>query len=181
MASKVLFLGYVVSGDGLKVDESRIEVVKQWLQPKTITEVRSFHGLTSFYRLFIPHFSTIMAPITDCMKGGKFAWTEEAEMSFQLIKMRLTTPPILVLPDFAQPFELHSDASKVSIGAVLSQNNRHVAYLSKKLFGAKLKYNTYDVEIYAVHKSGVTNRLADALSRRTNFLVSLRIEIAASV
>ncbi|PKI67015.1 hypothetical protein CRG98_012553 [Punica granatum] len=116
--------------------------------------------------------------------GGKFVWTEEAEKAFQLIKMRLTTAPILVLPDFAQPFELHYDASKVGIGAVLSQNNRVVAYFSEKLSGAKLNYNTYDVEFYAVrftfmlkHKSGVTNRVADALSHMGNLLVNLRIEV----
>ncbi|PKI61582.1 hypothetical protein CRG98_018028 [Punica granatum] len=82
MASKVLFLGYVVFGDELKVDGSKIEVVKQWPQPKIITEVRSFHGLASFYRRFIPHFNTIMAPIIDCMNGGKFAWMEEAKKAF---------------------------------------------------------------------------------------------------
>ncbi|XP_031378239.1 uncharacterized protein LOC116193637 [Punica granatum] len=75
-------------------------------------------------------------------------------------------------------------SGEVGIGAILSQNNRPVAYFSEKLSGAKLKYNTYDVEFYAVrftfvvkHKSGVTNRVADALSRRSNFLVSLRIEV----
>ncbi|PKI66258.1 hypothetical protein CRG98_013339 [Punica granatum] len=150
MVSKVLFIGYVVSDEGLQVDESKVEVVKQWSQPKTITEVRSLHGLASFYRRFISHFNTIMAPITDCMKGIKFAWTEEAEKTFQLIKMHLTTAPILVLLDFAQPFELHGDAYKVGIGVVLSQNHRPVAYFSEKLSGAKLNYNTYDMEFYAI-------------------------------
>ncbi|PKI33279.1 hypothetical protein CRG98_046334 [Punica granatum] len=184
MASKVVFLGYVVSGEGLQVDESKIVIVKQWPQSKTITEVRSFHGLASFYRHFIPHFSTIMAPIIDCKKGGRFSWTEEAEKAFQLIKLRLTTAPILILPDFAKPFELHSDTSKVGIGAVLSQNHKPVPYFSEKLTRAKLNYITYDVEFYAMsftfvvkHKVGVTNRVVDALSRMSNFLVNLRIEM----
>ncbi|XP_050217488.1 uncharacterized protein LOC126668325 [Mercurialis annua] len=230
LTRKVLFLGYIVSEEGLQVDDSKIEVVKHWPQPSTITEVRSFNGLSSFYRRFIPHFNSIMAPVTDCMKGVKFEWTAEAEAAFQQIKLRLTTSPILVLPDFSQPFELHSDASKLGIGAVLSQNSRPVAYFSEKPNGAKLNYSTYDVEFYTVvqavkhwrhylyhkefvlytdhealkhlhrqdkvsprhatwvaylqrftfvvkHKAGVTNRVADALSRRSNFLVSLRVEV----
>ena len=61
-----------------------------------------------------------MVPVIDCMKGSKFQWTKEAEDVFQLIKVRLTTAPILVLRDFAQLFELHCDASTVGIGAILS-------------------------------------------------------------
>ncbi|PKI38558.1 hypothetical protein CRG98_040991 [Punica granatum] len=179
MRSEVLFLGYVVAADGLRVDSSKVEAVRQWPRPTSITEVRSFHGLASFYRRFIPHFSSIMAPLTDCMKGGKFEWTNGAEMAFQKFKKRLTTATILVLLNFQQPFELHSDASKVGIGAVLSQNNRPIAFFSEKLTRAKVRYNTYDVEFYAVvqaHKSGVTNRVVDALSCRRSILSKMTIE-----
>ena len=72
MAPVVLFLGYVVSGDGIRVDESKIEAIRNWTRPRTITEVRSFHGLTAFYRHFILHFSSIIALVIDCMKGSRF-------------------------------------------------------------------------------------------------------------
>ena len=84
------------------------------------------------------------------MRGTVFAWTKEANAAFELIKERLTTAPVLVLPDFAVTFELHCDASKLGIGAVLSQNSRPVAYYSEKLSGARGRYSTYDVEFYAV-------------------------------
>ncbi|WOH04342.1 hypothetical protein DCAR_0623751 [Daucus carota subsp. sativus] len=224
------FLGYVVSHEGIKVDPSKILAIEQWPQPSSITEVRSFHGLASFYRRFISNFSGIMAPITDCMKGTKFQWTAEADAAFHEIKHRLTSAPILILPDFSLPFELHCDASKTGIGAVLSQSGRPVAYFSEKLSGAKLRFSTYDVEFYAVvqavkhwrhylfqrefvlytdhdslkhlgsqdkishrhaswfsflqqftfvikHKAGVSNRVADALSRRHGLLTEFRFHV----
>ncbi|GJR59122.1 putative reverse transcriptase domain-containing protein [Tanacetum coccineum] len=130
MTPKVLFLGYVVSGDGIQVDESKVAVVQEWPTPTTITEVRSFHGKVI------------------CLDGGSRVGF--SELAFQVVKEKLTTAPILILPDFSKVFELHTDASKVAIGGVLSQGGRPVAYFSEKLTGPKSRYTTYDLEFYAV-------------------------------
>ena len=91
-----------------------------------------------------------MAPITDCMKASKFLWTTKATKAFNQIKEKLTTTPILALPDFSQPFKLHCDATKIGIGAILSQNGKPVAYFSEKLCRSKLNYNIYGLEFYAI-------------------------------
>jgi hypothetical protein len=136
----------------LMMDPNKVEVIKKWPSPRNIFEVRSFHGLASFYRKFIKKFSGISATMMDTVKKRHkyFHWTEEAEKSFSLLKRKIMEQLVLVLLDFQNTFQVKCDASRFAIGAVLSQEDRLISYFGEKLNEEKEKYSTYYKEFYAI-------------------------------
>jgi hypothetical protein len=152
MKTKLIYLGFVISSNELKMDLEKVREIKEWPSPRSIFEVRSSNGLESFYRKFIRNFSGICVPIMDTIKKKhkSFNWTTKVEKIFRVLKEKITKQPILVLPYFKKIFQVRCDASGVAIGAVLSQENRHVSYFSEKLNDNKRKYSTYDKEFYVV-------------------------------
>ncbi|XP_022899369.1 uncharacterized protein LOC111412675 [Olea europaea var. sylvestris] len=187
LTDRVVFLGYVMSKVGLAVDTSKVEAISQWPQPKTITEVQGFHGFASFYRKFIPHFSSIMAPITDCMKdvgiGGVLSQNNSpvAYFSEKLSgpKSRYSTYDVEFYAIvqaarhwrhylFHKEFILYTDHDALKhLGTqdkVSAQHASWIAYLHQFTFVIK-------------HKAGALNKIADALSRRQTLLTEMRVEV----
>ena len=117
---QVVFLGHVISKAEISVDPSKVEAVVDWARPTNVSEIRSFLGLTSYYRRFVEVFSRIAAPLTQLTrKNAKFVWTGECEKTFQELKQRLVTAPILTIPSNLGGFVIYSDASRKGLGCVL--------------------------------------------------------------
>jgi len=115
MVDKLIFLGYVVTGDGILLDESKVRAIVEWPAPTTLTELRSFLGLAGFYRRFMKRYSEIAATLTDLLKLNQFGWNDTAQATFDEMKVKLTQAPLFVLPDFDKVFEVDFDASKTGM------------------------------------------------------------------
>ncbi|KAL0549264.1 hypothetical protein IC582_013745 [Cucumis melo] len=148
---QVSFLGHVVSKAGVSVDPAKIEAVTGWTRPSTVSEVRSFLGLAGYYRRFVENFSRIATPLTQLTrKGAPFVWSKAGKDSFQNLKQKLVTAPVLTVSDGSGSFVIYSDASKKGLGCVLMQQGKVVAYASRQLKSHEQNYPTHDLELAAV-------------------------------
>jgi hypothetical protein len=149
-AREVDYLGHIVSQDGVRVDNRKIDAMQSWPSPKMITELRGFLGLTGYYRKFVRNYGLIAAPLMNLLKKGNFGWTPAAAAAFDQLKNAMVTTPVLALPDFTALFIVETDASEFGIGAILSQQGRPIAFLSKALGPAKRAWAIYSKEMLAV-------------------------------
>ena len=152
MAESV-YLGHVVGGGMVQVEESKVDAIRGIATPQTKKEVRAFLGLTGYYRKFIPNYASTATPLTDLTRKtepNRVNWTADCEMAFTKLKQLLCTAPVLWTPDFERPLVLQTDASDRGVGEVLSHptedgsGDHPIAYFSKKLLPREEKYSTVE-------------------------------------
>nr|GEX50949.1 putative reverse transcriptase domain-containing protein [Tanacetum cinerariifolium] len=141
----------IMDREGIHVDPAKIESVKDWASPKTPTEIRQFLGLAGYYRRFIEGFSKVAKPMTKLtQKKVEFEWGNQQEATFQLLKQKLCTAPILALPKGSEDFIIYCDASNKGLGAVLMQREKVISHASRQLKIHEKDYTTHDSELRAV-------------------------------
>jgi hypothetical protein len=149
----IQFLGHIVGRNGISVDPSKVEKIKDFPRPNDIKDVRAALGLFSYYRKFVKDFSKIAAPITALLKKETpFQWSDKQQNAFDFLKECLMKAPILQYPNFEKPFILFIDASGTGLGAVLSQRDeenreRVIAYASRSLNKAERNYGITDQNV----------------------------------
>ena len=137
--------------EGIRVDPKKLEVVVHWPRPTSVTKIKSFLGLVEYYRKFIKDFSRINALLTKLTKKyQRYEWEEACEQSFQKLKHCLTSALVLALSTDTDGFTVYCDASRISLGCVLMQNGRIIAYASRQLRKYEINYPTHDLELAAV-------------------------------
>ena len=142
--SQVQYLRHMISSRGVEADEEKTRSMINWPQPKDITGLRGFLGLTGYYRRFVKSYGEIAAPLTKLIQKNAFKWNEKAIATFEQLKLAMMTIPVLALPDWSHPFTIETDTSGVGLGALLSQGHP-IAFFSQKLelFPQELKLSPY--------------------------------------
>jgi hypothetical protein len=154
---EVVFLGYVIGPNGVRMDPSKVAAITTWPIPHSVHDIRVFLGLANFYRRFIRNFSKIVSPITSLLrKNSKFKWTPAAQEAFDRLSTSFTTAPILKHFNHTLPVVLEADASDYAVGAVISQRDPEngvlhpITFHSRKFSAAEMNYEIYDKEMLAI-------------------------------
>jgi len=155
--SKLEFLGHTLSSKGIAPNDSKVKAIADFPTPKNQKELRSFLGLSGFYRPFIQDYRSIATPLNHLLKKDSiWQWTDEEKATFTTLKSQLIKAPLLAFPDFSLPFVLTTDASNLGLGAVLHQKHGHsgktqpIAFASRALNSAEKRYHTTDRELLSI-------------------------------
>lgn len=153
-------LGFVVGEDGVRPNTEKVTASAAMKRPRSTRNIRRFLSASGFFRRHTDHFATIARPLTQLTrKGVKFKWEEVAQEAFDTLKEALLKAPVLQLPNFSEPFEVHTDTSIQALGGVLIQRSSDgvphaVAYWSRVLKEAETRYSVIDLEVLALVEAG---------------------------
>ncbi|QRW15577.1 Retrotransposable element Tf2 protein [Rhizoctonia solani] len=153
------YLGIVISPAGFSMDQKKVEAVTSWPQPKMVKQVKAFLGFVNYLQCFIPNFSSVACPLHNLTKKETpWSWGNLEEMAFQELKTFVTQSPVLIHSNPELPYYLETDASGVTMGAILSQRGTDnwlhpIAYMSKSFSGAEANYDTHNKELLAIIKA----------------------------
>jgi hypothetical protein len=149
--SELKYLGFWITRGGIKPLSKKVEAINNLSSPKTRRELRKFIGLVNYYRDLWPKRSETLAPLTALTsKTIKWNWTEECNKAFQEMKRIVSREIILSFPDFSKEFHIHTDASNYQMGAVISQEEKPIAFFSRKLQPAQTRYTTTEKELLSI-------------------------------
>ncbi|GBG80449.1 hypothetical protein CBR_g30913 [Chara braunii] len=156
--TKILYLGHEISVEAIRLEDAKVVSIPDWPRPHSVTEVRSFLGMTDYNCNFVKNYSTVVAPLIDltCLDTS-LEWTDQCEATFKRLKYALTNHEILMVPNSERPFVVTADASQYDIGAHwLDRRGRSfkaIEYMSKKMPSKKWANSAYERELYALYKA----------------------------
>ena len=145
------YLGYWISRDGIQPLTTKVEAIQRIAPPKNKRELRRFIGIVNYYRDMWIRRSHVLSPLAKLTsKESKWVWTDLENRSFQKMKNIIAQETLLAYPDFNKPFEIHTDASHTQLGSVVSQDNKPIAFYSRKLNPAQTRYTTTERELLGI-------------------------------
>ena len=151
------YLGYRVGRGTVRPQEGKVAAIRAWPQPGTKKQVKAFLGLVGYYQRFIPGYATLASPMNDLTRKAlpdRVTWSEAADRAFKTLREALCSEPVLITPDFNLPVIVHTDASEVGLGGVLSQvragEEHPITYVSRKLLPNERNYSTVEKEALAI-------------------------------